>query len=331
MTTTIRRIPDSPSVWGGQSEHHVYVRHAVVSAENALTWYLGCRRGLAVLPENGCFPDPEAPSAKRLRLADLGEEPPWPTLFCVADDSDSIPFAPDWAECPRMHQLVSLADFNLDGLWSKSEQERAKAWLEDHLHFSLEEYPEYWGSVHLIAPNPVYREIDVRLQKRAPPAESVLVRFEPRAGKSVEGLELIYRGGGSSGRLYAHTAPVQSTLMRMNFEQNAHALQAEIIDPTRGMLKSSNILAGFFDGIDLSIHLGGTREVKGPTPASTYSVPLSGLKVVSLSTGTSKIASAELRLTAARARRRKRAAAAFSAVATPPDEGCGQNRTPKAG
>lgn len=295
---------------GGQSEHHVHIRHAVVSAENALSWYLGCRRGLAVLPENGCFPDPEAPNAKRLGLADLGEEPSWPTLLCVADDSDSIPFAPEWAECPRMHQLVSLAEFNLDGLWSKGEQERAKAWLEDRLHFSLEEYAEYWGSVHLMAPNPVFRGIDVRLQKRAPPAQSVLVRFEPRAAKSVDGLELSYRGSSSAGRLYTHTVPVHSALMRMNFGNHAHTFQIDVVDSIRGMLKNTNLMGGFFGGFKLSTHLGGTLEVKGPTPTSTYTVPRTRPVNRHRTMETPKIASAELRLAAASDRRRKRAAAA---------------------
>ena len=294
---------------GGQSEHFVYVRHAVVPAREGLAWYLGCRRGVAVLPgKDGHFPD--AAGATPLRLADLGEEPAWPTLVCAADDSDVIPFAPDWAECPRTHHLVPLADFNLDGLWSKPEEERARAWLEDHLHFSLEDYPEYWGSVHLVAPNPVYRELHVRLQQRTPPAESVLMRFEPRAGKRVKGLELLYRGGRLSGKMYAHTVPVQSEWMRMNFPGNAQACQEDVIDPIRGLLKNANLMSAFIKSVQINMNLGGTLEVRGPTPESTYTVSRSSPADRVGTQETAKVASAQQRLSEAAGRRNKRAAAA---------------------
>ena len=35
---------------GGKSDHCVNVRHAVVTAEQAVRWYLRCRRGTAILP-----------------------------------------------------------------------------------------------------------------------------------------------------------------------------------------------------------------------------------------------------------------------------------------
>src|SRR3569623_1049742 len=37
---------------GHDSEHCVYVRHAVTTAQRALEWYGGCQRGTALLPEN---------------------------------------------------------------------------------------------------------------------------------------------------------------------------------------------------------------------------------------------------------------------------------------
>lgn len=294
---------------GGDGQHTVYVRHAVVSAKNALAWYLGCRRGLAVLPENGAFPEPEAAGATRLRLADLGEEPSWPTLLCIADDSKRVPFAPEWAECPRMHHLIARSDFKLGDLWSVSEQERAHAWLLDHLHFRLDEYPEYWGSVHLMAPNPLYRDLDSRRQRHSPPAESVLLRFEPRASKKLDGLELTYRGDTLSDKLYAHTVPVWSPLMRMNFPGHTHPFQADVIDSARGMLRNSHLMSGFFDSFKLNMAFGSTLEVNGPTPNSTYSVMRSSPVAFGGATETPKLASASQRLTEANDRRQRRAIA----------------------
>jgi len=296
---------------GGDGQHTVYVQHAVVSAKNARAWYLGCRRGLAVLPENGAFPEPEAAGATRLRLADLGEYPSWPTLLCVADKSKHVPFVPEWAEYPRMHHLIARTDFKLGDLWSVSEQERAHTWLLDHLHFRLDEYPEYWGSVHLMAPNPLYRHLHARRQQHFPPAESVLLRFEPRASKKLDGLELTYRGDALSEKLYSHTVPVQSLLLRMNFPGHAHLFQADVVDSVRGMLKNSSptLMSGFID-IKLDVNIGSTLEVNGPTPNSTYSVVRSSPAFGSRALDTPKLASARQRLTDANDRRRKRANAA---------------------
>jgi hypothetical protein len=305
------RDPRFSTRLGRDGQHTVYVRHAVVSAKNALAWYLGCRRGLAVLPdpENGAFPEPEAAGATRLRLAELGEEPSWPTLLCVADNSKRVPFAPEWAECPRMHHLIARSDFKLSDLWSVSEQERAHAWLLDHLHFRLDEYPEYWGSVHLMAPNPLYRDLDSRRQRHSPPAESVLLRFEPRASKKLDGLELTYRGDALSDKLYAHTVPVRGPLMRMNFPGHAHPFQADVVDSVRGMLRNSRLMSGFFDGFKLNVTVGSALEVSGPTPNSTYSVVRSSPAFGSRALETPKLASASQRLTEANDRRQKRAIA----------------------
>lgn len=294
---------------GGNSDHSVCVRHAVVPAKEALSWYLDCRRAVAVLPGDGRLPKPDAPDAKRLRLADLGEVPLWPTLVCAADNSDEIPFGPEWAECPRMHHLVPVAEFDLEALWLKPEEERARRWLADHLHFDLEEYPEYWGSVHLLAPNPMYRELHMRLQPRTPPAESVLMQFEPRAGKRVEGLELACRGLRASEKAYAYNLLVQSPLMRLNFPRGSYGRQDDIIDPVRGTLTSSNLVHGFLGRINFSVALSGKRDVKGPTPETSYSVMTSN-PVEQIHVGeASKLASAESRLNQAVFRRGARAAA----------------------
>src|SRR5262245_41625703 len=152
---------------GRKSEHRVYVRHAVVEAGHAIAWYLGCRQGKAVVPEaDGRLPDWEDEKAKRLHLMDLGEEPPWQHLAGVAaSDTEMLPFRPQWVECPRVHHLVPLSNFRLDTLWpGLKERQKAIEGLEELLHFDLSAYPEYWGSVHLLAPNPVFRDYDGRRQ-----------------------------------------------------------------------------------------------------------------------------------------------------------------------
>jgi hypothetical protein len=240
---------------GGSSAHWVYVRRWVVPARRALDWHLSCRRGVAMMPDDsGEIASGEEVPEATLQLAQLGEVPPWPTLVCVSGESNTVPFCPPWHEFPRVHHLIPLAAFRIDELWPKeSERTTAIRWLEDRLHFSLEEYPEYWGSVHLVAPNPVYRAMHTKLTSQMPPRESVLVRFQPRAGKSVEGLELTYTEKEPWGPLDVRHVTVRSPLVRLAFEREVEATREDVVDPTRGVLRASYHESEFLKDISLNV------------------------------------------------------------------------------
>lgn len=292
------KAPRSSQRLGGESQHCIYIRHAVLPARDALDWYLACRIGNAVLPWGKRSP---------VKLADLGEEPPWPTLISASDDSTALPFKPQWIHCPRTHHLLPLVDFDLGQLWSEEEKEKAQGWLEDRLHFELEKYPEYWGSVHLVAPNPVYREMRARLQRREPPAESVLVRFKPRAGKSVEGLELVFREKDPWGVTASRRATVVSPLMRMNFNREVNAVMEDVWDARRGLLEASSNAYSFMKTFKLD--LGFTRKVVVQMQGQPYEVMRSGRVKRSTAGVLRKIGGARSRLLGAHFARRKRATA----------------------
>ena len=291
------KAPRSSQRLGNESKHCIYIRHAVLPARDALDWYLACRigNGAAVLPWGKRSP---------VKLADLGEEPPWPTLISASDDSDALPFVPQWIHCPRTHHLLPLVDFDLGQLWSKEEKEKAQGWLEDRLHFDLGKYPEYWGSVHLVAPNPVYRAMGARLQPREPPAESVLVRFKPRAGKSVEGLELVFREKDPWGVTASRRATVVSPLMRMNFNREVNAVMEDVWDARRGLLEVSSKAYTFVKTFQLN--LSAIRKVVVQAQDPSYEVMRSSGPERSTVNGLPKIGDAHSRLFGAHDARQKR-------------------------
>ena len=289
------KAPRSSQRLGGDSEHHVYIHHAVLTAREGLDWYLGCRIGTAVLPGKNDSP---------LKLADLGEEPPWPKLISASDDSDALPFKPQWIHCPRTHHLLPLVDFDLASLWSAEEREKAQAWLEDRLHFNLGEYPEYWGSAHMIAPNPVYREMRTRLQRRQPPAESVLVKFQPRAQKFLEGLELIFREKDPWGITASRRAAVVSPVLRINFDREVNSVMADVCDSRRGFLDVSSNPHAFLKTIRLN--LGIIRKVVVGTQGQPFEVMRSGAPERSTGGAQRSIAGVRSRLFGAHIARQKR-------------------------
>jgi hypothetical protein len=260
---------------GKNSDHCVYARHAVVSSRQALDWYLACRVEKSTLPLPSEVGQPESPSSSlRLRLSELAEDPQWPTLVSNSDDSDTLPFVPQWIECPRTHHLLPTEPLNIRALWSESEREQAEEWLTDALHFNFRERSEYWGSLHLVAPNPVYRSLAMRLQPRSAGAESVLLRFHPRAGRSVSSLIMTVQEKDPWGVTARRSIDVRSPLVRLNFEREVHAVMADVVDSDRGPLAVSALAHTFLKSIQMSFGLSTRTRVS--TGRGTYEVQRSG-------------------------------------------------------
>lgn len=221
----------------------IHVRRSVVFARDAIAWYLQCRQGVALVPvDGGTFPGMNDLHTQRFVLADLGEEPPWPTLVCVHGEngeSPTIPFCPPWHGTPRVHHLLPVQDLALEKLWPRAaERDHVTRWLSRQLHFHLDDYPEYWGSLHLVAPNPVFRRIQERLFVTSdPPSESVFVHFEPRTGKTIEGLELVYRESHPWGTRDSRRIVLHGPLVRVGFDHKLDTAQRMVLDPQRGTLE----------------------------------------------------------------------------------------------
>lgn len=262
---------------GSRSEHRLYVRHAVAPAARALRWYLACRDGIAILPErDGLFPEADQPKAIKAQLGDMGEEPPWPNLVCVDDRKTWAPFCPAWHKTPRVHHLVPLVNPDLEMLWPKEHKRRkAIAFLSERLHFDLGDHTKYVGSVHLVAPNPVFRELDVRREPRGDDGrERVAFRFRPRTGRDLGALELSVREDRPSGVGALHCVHLRQPVVRMTFDHKTYIHSETVKDPARGVLYTSkNGL--FVDSVSLGISIGPsvTRTVRA-TDGSSYEVPL---------------------------------------------------------
>lgn len=301
------RSPRCTHRLGQHSDHYVDVRHVEVTARQGLEWYLACRDGTAILPSHEEDAPADTGRGKPLHLVKLGEEPRWPTLVSQKSGSDTIPFAPEWIQTPRTHHLLPVAPFDLDALWSKSEQREALLWLDARLHLNLGEYPEYVGSIHLIAPNPVYRRLNSRLQPREQPAESVLFRFQPRQGKTLSGLEMIVSEADPWGVGTSQRVNLQGPLARMNFGRGVNAIKEDVWDPRRGFLEVSDNGNPFIRSIHTSISIIKPTLVSGLD--SSYEVRRSGEPLRTVAGSKRVVADARSRLVGAYYARKKRRAA----------------------
>lgn len=157
----------------------------VLSIDDALDWYEAAWSGETRLPRStsvlltGMFA-PE-PAVKRFALA------------------ATPPFSPTWHMTPRIHRLAPMeepqglvADL-ATGMTTVPAFRRARVWLEQQLHFDVLAHDDWLGAVALVAPNPLMRDISIRITTRDAAMETVEVGGQLRTGKSPASLKVVFQ------------------------------------------------------------------------------------------------------------------------------------------
>lgn len=250
----------------------VYARDVVVSARRGIAWFEDARRGLALKPDSaGGLPQPGDTGAAHFSVGAFVLEP--------SDDSFlastmKVPFSADWQHSPRARHL--LTEPGPLATWNTAERTRAVDWLKKELHVDLELFPEYAGSVQLVAPNPVFRDLFVTHEKDDEGRSHLVVAVTARAGQRVDGLELIVEEKRATGigLLARHT--LVGPCVRIALPHYPEELRERVIDPRRGLLYE-----GHFGRFDVGFTLRTTlmsrvRRVELEAPQESYEVPLAG-------------------------------------------------------
>lgn len=237
LPSEIARPHDEGETWlriQSNRDNHLHVRHAVTTAERGVRWYRDCARGIAVRPENdGSLPDP-ALDVVTLAMSPIDDEPRWPNLICT--NSPILPFLNNWYACPRVHHLLAPA-FAIGSLWNEGQRAVAEQWLSTQLHFDLAEHAFLWGSVHLVAPNPVFRDLDQQLESSENSTqERILLHVQARAGHSVAGLHLRFLEQRPTGLSISKQSTLTGPSISLQFNHILSETAVEIHDPRRGLL-----------------------------------------------------------------------------------------------
>ncbi len=259
---------------GGSSKNVVHVRHAVVACTWALDWYLQCRAGRAVWPRwprDEGFSEHPASVEEVLESTPLSEEPRWPRLVTHSEETTALPFAPGWVTCPRVHHLLPLEPLGLETLWTETEQSRGLAALSARLHFAVDQHSELWGSVHLVAPNPVYNRLRSRLHSRED-GDSVLMRFQPRASATLDGLVLRFQERAPWGPNETRAMPAAVGTLRLDFDHVVGSVSEEVVDPVRGTLQVGDSSSAFMRSIQMEVQLSKVVKVMGRRPEDSFEV-----------------------------------------------------------
>lgn len=242
---------------GSKGRRYLYVRRFVMPVEQALKWYNQCRDGDIVLPEDG-WDNPSCIN-KFLEISGLMEEPTWPQMVTTSD----LPFVPDCHICPRVHHLIPVA--LPEKIKELKYNEDALTWLSQNLFFDLRDYPEYFGSIHFVAPNPVFRGLNNRLAiDKEGKNEVEMFQFMTRAGHTLDGLQMILIEQRPTGMASVRHIPLQSDLLKVEYIGDVSKVETVITCPHRGVLYSS-APHRFVKTINLSFNLiTGKRQITVP-------------------------------------------------------------------
>ncbi len=311
LTASVELLPTEVPIPMPLGERHTrissrffaYTREVTVSARRAFEWFVAAGRGRALRPvDDRSFPDDSVLDAPRFLLMPLDREPAGRALLT---STWKIPFSPDWQPSPRVSHLIP--ESSPFASWTQEERDAALSWMNDELHADLRTFKEYVGAVHLVAPNPLFREVFVRHKQDPDGRSKLVVVLTPRAGRSLSGLTLVVEEERAVGIGVLACVPIESEVVEVPLPHFPGMIRERIVDGGRGLLYDGPF--GMFGvGFNLSVQLASSvRRIDPGGGSAAYEVPLvGGFKTGGRVGGTPDKGFAERRLAHAKIERRRR-------------------------
>lgn len=214
------------STFNKKMEGRLFFTRIRMDAETALNIYTN-------LVEKGELHLPVGPaqSNKQLLISSPEQEAVWPNLVLDTE----LPFPGSHGCANRAHHIYPGAPSLVDEL---KNNEDALLWLKDRLFFSLSEYEELLGSFHLIAHNPVFRCLSVKLADAEDGREIVVYAPELRANQSCDSLTLHHFEQRLTGWFGSSTV-VKPFRMEVELAGRANKVGHAVVCKDRGLLDLS--------------------------------------------------------------------------------------------
>jgi len=221
-----RGHPYISEVIPGDKNAAAYVGRFPMLASEVNRWYEDVAAGRLVLPTH---PDRKTPGdGKLVETGPLVAEP-GDKSECLAM---GLPFL------PAVHGGVFVRALFGD---PDTETQRVVflpsiiAWLDSNLFFSLEEYPEYLGSIFRMCYNPVIRSVERRLAPREDGNDDELIRINTWPGANVVGCELIAMDQRPFGVSPILRQSITSSTFKLNWPRRIEHTGMAIFHPNIGL------------------------------------------------------------------------------------------------
>lgn len=179
----------------GKSGETIFFRRTVLTAQAAIDWYRSLGNGGEITPVPSRENDFERNvDGVDISVSPLIDDPTWPHLGLpmgeglIAQPTGRSHPAPFMGSVPaRIHRRFG----NHEGFDSLLADDDALAFIGRRLHIDLRHYFEYLGSIALVVPDPIIKQIDnFMIPATDDRGERIFYRFVPRPGQSLEGLKI---------------------------------------------------------------------------------------------------------------------------------------------
>lgn len=217
--------PTSHPVKMLKSKGRLVRRRYIVTAKQAQAWYHDCLKGEVQLLKGD-------EQRHRPLHEKLFPEPSWPHLATTED----FVAVSDVMGALRVHHLMPRdCPSVLSQLCDAAPA--AVAWLCSELGIDFLRHPEQFGSVHLLLPNPVLRDLQIKLHIDACGAEKSVLRLSPRRNHSVSGLEAMMVEHRPTGISAIQTVTAEGSYLEIPHAGTAEKFELFIRCPVRGVLE----------------------------------------------------------------------------------------------
>jgi hypothetical protein len=251
-----------PMPLSSSAKHQLVYQSALLPISDTISWWEYCRQGSIKL-------DDLSKIKKEIRTGIINisngfnEDPKYPNMVVSFEDNKAVPFIPKNIQCPRMRHLLQE---NTDDFkdWTEGEKERAYVWLSEQLGFNLfsRKYKRLIGSLHMIAPNPMFREVDEKLSKNdSGETENINLWFNLRSGVNIEDLEIVIRDVRSSGIGTTYRQNFKSRVNCFNMQDVIVKSSYDIYSKKHGLIHTSSPKPFIRSLVIRSNILSGSRKV----------------------------------------------------------------------
>ncbi len=223
-------------------------RRYVVTAKQARSWYQDCLSGEVQLLKGD-------EQRHRPLHEKLFPEPSWPHLATTED----FVAVSDVVGALRVHHLMPRY---VPPLLSQlcDAAPAAVAWLCSELGIDFLSHPEQLGSVHLLLPNPVLRDLQIKLHIDAQGAEKSVLRLSPRRNHSAIGLEAMMVEHRPTGISAIQKVTAEGSYLEIPHAGTAEKFELFIRCPVRGVLVWKKDRS-YITETHLGLEVTGTRKV----------------------------------------------------------------------
>lgn len=179
----------------GKTGETVFFRRVVMSTNEAIEWYRALGNGDDKTPTPSKQEEHDINlDGRKIEVSKLIDDPVWPYLGLPVGEigfahpskrSHPAPFVGSISS--RIHRRFG----SQNGFDNFLTDDEAVSFVARRLHVDLRAYSEYLGSIALVAPDPVLKQVDnFMIEASIDKGERILYRFIPQPGESLAGLKL---------------------------------------------------------------------------------------------------------------------------------------------